>query len=155
MTKTSFFSVGLFAAVLVAAMLLGSTSAFAVPAPIENGICEDPDPRTLGFWRRVCKKDHPDQENRSILTAELCEDLNPDPQSDPCERARSQCAAVQYNNLSGRLPDECIVDSTGEDVANAIAAAEALINAGTNDSCKEAQDLCAGINEGDVSPSGP
>ena len=114
-------------------------------------LCENLDPRTQGFWRRVCKKPHPDQPDRSILTPELCEDLNPDPHSDPCERARSQCAATQYNVLSGRLDEACTVDATGEDVEDAIAAAEALISEGTNNSCKDASALCAGINEGGVS----
>ncbi|TDI53306.1 MAG: hypothetical protein E2O97_00675 [Acidobacteria bacterium] len=117
------------------------------PPPSE---CENVDPRTQGFWRRVCKKDHPDQPDRSILTDELCEDLNPDPHSDPCERARSQCAATQYNVISGRLDAECTVDSTGESVADAIAEALDLIDEGTRNSCKSAQSLCAGINEGDV-----
>jgi hypothetical protein len=98
--------------------------------------CEDPAPHTQGFWRRVCKKNHPDQPDRSILTPELCEDLNPDPHSDPCERARSQCN----------------VDATGDTVDEAIAAALALIDEGTNTSCKEASALCGGINEGGVSP---
>jgi hypothetical protein len=106
---------------------------------------------TQGFWRRVCMKDHPDQPDRSILTEELCEDLNPDPHSDPCERARSQCAAVAYNVISGRLPELCEVDATGENVATTIAEVEALLTEGTNDSCKEASALCAGINEGGVS----
>ena len=136
-------------------MLVGSTSAFAEiigdPGdPVDA--CEDPNPRTAGFWLRVCTKDHPDQPDRGILDPSLCEDLNPDPQSDPCERARSQCAAVQYNVASSRLDESCIVDSTpGGNVSDAIAAAEALIATGMNQSCKEAQDLCAGINEGAVS----
>jgi len=113
--------------------------------------CENLDPRTQGFWRRVCKKEHPDQPDRSMLTPELCEDLNPDPNNDPCEKARSQCAATQYSVLSDRLDEECTVDATGDDVAAAIAEAEALIAEGTNSSCKAAQSLCAGINEGEVS----
>ena len=155
MTKPNLYSVGLFAAVLVAAMLVGSTSAFAVP-PLEvpgAGVCEDPAPRTEGFWRRVCKKDHPDQPDRSILTDELCEDLNPDPNRDPCERARSQFAAVQYNVISGRLDATCTVDAIGEDVAAAIALVDALIDEGTKSSCKAASSLAAAINEGGVSPT--
>ena len=113
--------------------------------------CQNLSPNTQGFWRRVCKKNHPAQPDRSILTSELCEDLNPDPHSDPCERARAQCAAVVYNVSSERLDVGCTVDATGENVAAAIAAAEALITEGTNRSCKDAQALCAGINEGGVS----
>jgi hypothetical protein len=113
--------------------------------------CQNLSPSSQGFWRRVCKKDHPAQPDRSILTPQLCEDMNPDPNSDPCEKARSQCAAVQYNVVSDRLDEGCTVDATGENVTAAIAAAQALIAEGTNQSCKAAQGLCAGINEGGVS----
>ncbi len=109
---------------------------------------------TQGFWRRVCKKNHPAVPDRTIVEdpagLALCEDLNPDPHNDPCERARSQCAAVEFNVLSGKLDDTAIVDSTGESVAEAIAEAQALIDEGTNQSCKDASDLCAEINEGGV-----
>ena len=113
--------------------------------------CVDPDPRTQGFWRRVCKKDHPAQPDRSILTAELCEDLNPDPHSDPCERARSQLAAVLYNIASDRLDEGCVDDNTGNDVGATVDAIESLIAEGTNNSCKTASSLAASINEGNVS----
>jgi len=123
------------------------------PDPDRPGcpMCENVDPRSQGFWRRVCKKPHPDQPDRSFLTPELCEDMNPDPNSDPCEKARSQCAAVAYNVLSERVDATCTVDATGGDVAAALAEAAALIDEGTNNSCKAAQALCAGINEGGVS----
>lgn len=113
--------------------------------------CEDPSPRTQGFWRRVCKKNHPDQPDRSILTASLCEDLNPDPHSDPCERARSQFAALLYNIASERVAEGCIDDNTGNDVGATVEAIEALIAEGTKDSCKTASALAASINEGNVS----
>jgi len=113
--------------------------------------CENLEPKSQGFWRRVCKKNHPQQPDRSFLTTELCEDMNPDPNNDPCEKARSQCAAVQYNVLSDRLDEGCTVDATGENVAAAIAEAQTLIDEGTHQSCKAAQALCAGINEGEVS----
>jgi len=63
--------------------------------------CDDPNPRTQGFWRRVCKKNHADQPDRSILTAELCEDLNPDPHSDPCERGRG-ASSLRFSTTSYR-----------------------------------------------------
>ena len=113
--------------------------------------CEDPDPRTQGFWRRVCKKNHPDQPDRSILTVELCNDLNPDPSSDPCERARSQFAALLLNIASDRLQEGCIGTATGESVGDLVARIEALIAEGTAASCKEASDLAAALNEGGVS----
>ena len=59
---------------------------------------------------------------------------------------------MQYNVSSDRLDDDCIVDSTGESVAEAIAEAQALLDEGTKNSCKAASQLCAGINEGGVSP---
>lgn len=114
-------------------------------------VCEDPQPHTQGFWRRVCKKAHPDQPDRSILTTELCEDMNPDPHSDPCERARSQFAAVLYNLASDRIQEGCIDDNTGNDVGATVEAIEALISEGTKDSCKTASSLAASINEGGVS----
>jgi hypothetical protein len=123
----------------------------ASDAPICE-VCENLEPKSQGFWRRVCKKDHPSQPDRSILTPELCEDMNPDPNNSSCEKARTQCAAVQYNVLSDRLDGVCIVDATGANVYAAIAEAQALIAEGTNSSCKVAQGLCAGINEGEVSP---
>ena len=113
--------------------------------------CPDPAPQTQGFWRRVCKKNHSQQLDRSILTEELCADLNPDPHSDPCERARSQAAAVDYNLLSDRIRESCVDDNTGTDVGTTVAAIEALITTGTNASCKEAQALAASINEGNLS----
>ncbi len=106
---------------------------------------------TQGFWRRVCKKAHPDQPDRTILTPELCEDLNPDPHSDPCKRARSQLAALLYNIDSGRVNEGCIDDSTGDKVGETVDAIEDLIDEGTNSSCKDASQLSAGINEGGVS----
>jgi hypothetical protein len=113
--------------------------------------CDDPAPLTQGFWRRVCKKNHPDQPDRSILTAELCEDLNPDPPSEPCERARSQFAAVLYNIASERLDEGCVDDNTGNDVGATVEAIAALIAEGTTASCKTASRLAASINEGNVS----
>jgi len=118
---------------------------------IEVPLCSDPNPKTQGFWRRVCQKAHPDQEDRSFLTDELCEDLNPDPHSDPCERARSQAAAAQYNVLSERVDAGCVVDSTGGSVADALAEIQDLIDQGTNISCKAASALAAGMNEGGIS----
>lgn len=110
-----------------------------------------PEPRTQGFWRRVCKKDHPDQPDRSILTTQLCNDLNPDPRSDACERARSQAAAMQYNIRSGRLGMSCIDNSSGAAVSQTVAEIDALIGEGTKKSCKTASRLAASINEGNVS----
>jgi len=110
-----------------------------------------PEPRTQGFWRRVCEKDHPDQPDRSFLTMSLCDDLNPDPSSDPCERARSQTAALQYNIWSGRLGMSCIDEGSGVTVGESAAEIEALIAEGTKGSCKMASALAASINEGNVS----
>jgi hypothetical protein len=124
---------------------------------VEPGTCPeivascDPDPRTQGFWRRVCKKAHPEQPDRSILTDELCGDLNPNPHNDPCERARSQQAAVLLNLDSDRLQGVCIVTANGDSLTDTVAEIEALIAANTNDSCKEASNLAASINEGGVS----
>jgi len=133
-------------------MVFGEEKAIA-GAPVGMDAMDecDPDPRTQGFWRRVCKKAHPAQPDRSILTDELCADLNPDPNSDPCERARSQFAAVLYNLDSDRLQGVCIVEDNGESLADTVAEIEALIADGTDDSCKEASGIAASINEGDVS----
>jgi hypothetical protein len=110
-----------------------------------------PEPRTQGFWRRVCEMDHPDQPDRGFLTVSLCDDLNPDPSSDPCERARSQAAALQYNILSGRLGMSCIDEGSGVTVGESAAEIEALIADGTKRSCKMAAALAASINEGNAS----
>lgn len=119
--------------------------------PQVTGVCEDPAPRTQGFWQGVCKKDHPDQPDRSILTPELCDDLNPDPPSDPCERARSHYAALLYNIASDRVREDCVDDITGDTVEDSVVAIEALIAEGTRNSCKTASDLAASLNEGNVS----
>jgi len=137
---------------VVFTLSLMMTSVLLAPvAHAEPVLCEDPSPNTQGFWRRVCKKSHPHQPDRSFLTSELCEDLNPDPASDPCERARSQAAAVDYNITSDRLQEDCIVDLIGETVGDTVEDIQALITEGTNLSCKAALALAASINEGNVS----
>jgi hypothetical protein len=77
--------------------------------------------------------------------------LNPYPHSDPCERARSQAAAIAYNIASGRVSAICIDDLTGDLVGLTLLEIQALIDEGTNLSCKEASALAASINEGNVS----
>ncbi len=138
-------------AILATDAFNGLYEAFEVEPGTCPGVVCDPDPRTQGFWRRVCKKAHPEQPDRSILTPELCADLNPDPHNDPCERARSQHAAVLYNLDSDRLQGFCIVDANGDSLTDTVLEIEALILLGTKNSCKEASDLAASINEGDVS----
>lgn len=138
-------------AILAKDAFAGIYEAFEVEPGTCPGVVCDPDPRTQGFWRRVCKKDHPEQPDRSILTPVLCRWLNPDPHKDPCERARSQFAAVLLNLDSDRLQGVCIVTANGESLTDTVAEIGALIAFGSNNSCKEASDLAASINEGGVS----
>lgn len=135
-------------AILAKDAFAGIYEAFEVEPGTCPGIVCDPDPRTQGFWRRVCKKDHPEQPR--ILDPVLCRWLNPDPHKDPCERARSQFAAVLLNLDSDRLQGVCIVTANGDSLTDTVIEIETLIAVGTKNSCKEASDLAASINEGGV-----
>ena len=165
MTKTNLYSVGLFAAVLVAAMLVGSTSAFAQCGPEE-----DPDVRTQGFWKRVCAGPHPSGEegNLSVYAnivdinlvfsgvsdvVALCDRLNPDPKNDKCEKAEAQFMTLLLNVISGRIAScNCIRDpdlgETTVDGAADLIDVLLLDPERTFDDCVLAQSIADAINNG-------
>jgi hypothetical protein len=84
-----------------------------------NNLCHE-NPKTQGFWRRLCAGPHPEGQitqadvecvNDSCTfadvhtLAELCSKLNPDPANDKCEQAESQLMATMLNYCQGRLSD--------------------------------------------------
>ena len=129
---------------------------------------EDPDVRTQGFWKRVCKKPHPSGEHENLPgyvdcvndTAtfsdvddvdELCDRLHPDPRNDKCEQAEAQFMALLLNVCSGRVATcNCVFDPDLGDttVGDAIEIIDALLVLGTFDDCALAQSIAAAINEG-------
>jgi hypothetical protein len=116
---------------------------------IEPKICE---PKTQGFWRRICNGVIGDQQLHPATPVDfdpsMCEYLliKGKDRRDPCVRAKAQLAALRYNLMHGYLSDCCeFVDAEG----NVMTAPEAmmkvadLIAAGQ---CKEAADLADTAN---------
>jgi hypothetical protein len=114
------------------------------------------DPRTQGYWRRICagalgqKKLHP--ETPAAFDPSLCRALmvKGKARSNPCIRARAQLAALQMNIQYGTLSDCCeLLDPAGNvlSVEQAVRRVLRLIQAGL---CKEAADLAESINSGDA-----
>lgn len=146
--------------------LVGSvTICCCVPVP-------DPDVRTQGFWKRVCKKPHPSGEHENLhgyvdfvasfaagtfgdveTAADICDRLNPNPQNSKCEQAEAQFMALMLNVASGRIATcNCVLDPdlgllTMGEAAKLIDFL--LSNADrTFEDCVFAQSLAAAINEG-------
>ena len=86
---------------------------------------EDPDVRTQGFWKRVCKKPHPSGEDELLPTYvncvkttatfadvdDLCVRLRPKSKKDKCEQAEAQFMALLLNICSGRVATcNCVDD---------------------------------------------
>ncbi|MCH7760676.1 T9SS type A sorting domain-containing protein [candidate division TA06 bacterium] len=123
------------------------------------------DQRTQGFWRRVCKKPHPEELNGvdpyvddvvalgspifdGFDAGDICDlmAVSP-PENDPCRKARRQFAAILLNIASDRLTT-CQGITDGSTVQDAIDEIKTLLASGSDDDCKEAQGLAAEINEG-------
>lgn len=123
------------------------------------------DQRTQGFWRRVCKKEHPEESNGvdpyvdevvnlgspifdDFDATDICDlmEVSP-PENDPCVKAMRQFMALLLNIASGRLTT-CQDLTDGRTVEDAIDEIKDLLITGTEDDCKDAQALAASINEG-------
>ncbi len=131
---------------------------------------EDPDVRTQGFWKRVCKKTHPSGEheklpsyvdcvNKTTTFADvgdvdaLCDRLNPDPKNAKCEQAEAQFMALLLNVCSGRVAEcNCINDpDLGETtVGEAIDFIDMLLSdpGRTFQDCVLAQSIADALNNG-------
>lgn len=139
------------------------------------------DPRSHGFWHRQClgmgriepgkgkgPPMHPSFNARELdrLFAEVsrelafsgqrtCEAINPDPPSDPCERALGQLAALLLNVKSGLLSSECAL-KWGEDdlahrpgkVSEAVRIMKRLISTGEFSKCRSACFIGEAVNSG-------
>ena len=130
----------------------------------------DPEVRTQGFWKRVCRRPHPSGEHERLPEyvecfastdtfagvvdeIDLCDRLSPDPKNDKCEQAEAQFTALLLNLCSGRIAAcNCIDDDalgmvTIQDAVDTID--ELLSNpARTFDDCVLAQSIADGINNG-------
>ena len=149
----------------------GSSTVFDMCAP--DDCCTpvpDPDVRTQGFWKRVCKKPHPSGEHENLpgyvacVSAaatfrdvadedDLCDRLHPDPKNDKCEQAEAQFMALLLNVCSGRIEVcNCIDDPDlgAATVGDAVAIIDGLLSnpARTFEDCVLAQAIAAAINEG-------
>jgi hypothetical protein len=132
---------------------------------------KDPNVKTQGFWKRVCKFIHPSGEHELLPTYvdcvsdtatfadvadvdDLCDRLNPDPRWDKCEQAEAQFMALMLNVCSGRVAtcncvnDPDLGDTTVGDVIDVI---DALLSGDpTFDDCVLAQSVADRINNGDT-----
>ena len=142
------------------------------------------DPYTQGFWARQCRGlgliqggngkgpgPHPafplsyiqaviaaaDGLLQPFTGQTACEALDPEPASDVCERALSQCGAMVLNLVDGDLETSCPVDLSKVElpagfpvpttVGEALLALQLLQMPPTPDDCRIAHDICAAINE--------
>jgi hypothetical protein len=119
---------------------------------IEPEIC---DPRTQGFWRRICdgetgeKKTHPETAADFDTDMWLALQIKGKERRDPCVRAEAQYAALWHNLNHGYLSECCEVVFEGKQmsVAEALEKVRQLIDSGE---CKAAADLAEAINSGDA-----
>ncbi len=129
---------------------------------------EDPDGRTQGFWKRVCRKPHPSGEHENLsgyvdcVTAAatfadvddvdgLCDRLTPDPRNNKCEQAEAQFMALTLNLCSGRMEMcNCIDDPEFETVGEAVNFIDGLLSDPdrTVEGCMLAQGIADDINNG-------
>ncbi len=129
---------------------------------------EDPDVRTQGFWKRVCRGPHPSGEDQNLPdyvdcvsntdtfadvddVDGLCDRLTPDPRNDKCEQAEAQFMALLLNICSGRVATcNCINDpDLGQTtVGEAAEFIDALLSNPTFDNCVLAQAIADDINNG-------
>jgi streptogramin lyase len=124
------------------------------------------DQRTLGFWRRVCKKPHPEEpdgiepyaDSVVVLGSPIFDGFTSDdicdlmavspPENDMCRKARRQFAALLLNIASGRLTT-CQDLTYGGTVQDAIDQIVTLLDEDTEHViCEEAKTIADDINNG-------
>jgi len=114
------------------------------------------DPRTQGFWKRICdgelgnKKLHPETPegfNEGGCEALMVKGKN---RRDPCIRAKAQFEALQFNVMYGYLSRECKVELPDGTIVTAGLAEGIVETLLFHDECKEAADLAESINSGDA-----
>ena len=129
---------------------------------------EDPDIRTQGFWKRVCRGPHRSGEHENLpgyvdcVSAfetfanvgdvdDLCDRLTPNRRNDKCEQAEAQFMALLLNICSGRVATcNCIDDSDFDTVGEAADFIDELLSNPdrTFDDCQLAQAIADDINNG-------
>lgn len=125
---------------------------FAFSLGADSEVLCEPEPKTQGFWRRVCKKPHPEipeEQRQQLITlllpdgTNVCDALQAkgNARKNPCVRARSQFAALILNVAAGFLSISCEVDNTT--VGDLIGIVGDLID---DENCKEAADLAEAAN---------
>jgi hypothetical protein len=144
-----------------------------------DDIVDPPEVRTQGFWRRVCKKPHPEEPNgvdpyaadAIALGSPLFDGFDADsicalmavspPENDMCRKARRQFMALLLNLASGRVGLCNCIDSgltTAGTVEEVVAEIIALLSGSPDHAtCVLAKSLAAEINEGSslIPCSGP
>jgi hypothetical protein len=123
-----------------------------------GGVCPlDVSPRTLGFWKRICQKDHPEfsGDERMDLIAAVSEALGVDAcaalsqNGTKCERAFRQRVALEFNLQSGLLGERCELDDPDfAAVGEALTEIDADLASGEDARCVEANELADDINNG-------
>lgn len=131
-----------------------------------------PDLRTQGFWKRICRGPHPSGEHENLggyvdcvsdretfedvaSEDDLCDRLDPFPNNDKCEQAEAQFVALSLNVCSGRVTGcNCVDDPHfgAMTVGDAIDLIDDLLSnpARTTEDCARAQSLADNINTGSI-----
>jgi hypothetical protein len=121
--------------------------------------------RTQGFWRRVCKKPHPEEPDgvgpyvsdvvalgspifNGFDADDICDlmAVSP-PENDMCQKAQRQFMALLLNIASGRLTT-CQELTDGRTVQDAIDQIKILLNSPDRVACEEAKTIADDINNG-------
>jgi hypothetical protein len=125
------------------------------------------EPRTQGFWHRLCTGPHPEKpEDFDDIVAEVsgqlaaqglpsdvCENLALGTGNQtPCQKAMAQYSALLLNIESGKLSPRCAILGCGGSVDGAVQdaldAIDGLIPPLGKEACQEAQSIAAEVNEG-------
>jgi uncharacterized protein (AIM24 family) len=121
------------------------------------------DQRTQGFWRRVCKKPHPEELNGvepyvgeivalgspifdGFDAGDICDLMKVSPpENDMCRKARRQFMALLLNVASGRMTT-CQELTDGSTVQDAIDQIKTLLDSPDHGSCERAKIIADDIN---------
>ena len=128
-----------------------------IAAPDEADVC---DPRTQGFWKRICTKDHPEFNGTdrtdliglvdvTAVGPNACAVYDQLKKPTKCQLADRQRIALEFNLQSGFLESTCPL-SDGSTVGDAVTQIDADLATDTKASCTAANDLADSINTGEV-----